>query len=265
MAGGGSATARTPPRQAGRSVCPTRHRRLPSRKGTTMTTTDERPRTRSTSRGRGVRPGRRRPGRRLQRRPGLPRRPAGPLARARLRPAARPAPSSPSAPASPSATCGSGSPPRPPPATSSTTPHAELHAAAEHAAVLADEEARLGTPGSSSSPRSGPRSTGSRTPSRPVRARLARARPAAVHRGRPLLPALYRSSLVNEWLPGARRARRAPAAGARVLDIGCGLGTATILMAAGIPALDVRRHGLPRGVDPAGRGRGREGRRRRTG
>ena len=48
--------------------------------------------------------------------------------------------------------------------------------------------------------------------------------------------------------------------GATVADIGCGHGASTILMAAGVPAVDLRRLGLPPGVDrdrPAAGGRGR--------
>ncbi len=71
----------------------------------------------------------------------------------------------------------------------------------------------------------------------------------------------YRSSLVAEWLPAIDGLVERLEAGIRVADIGCGLGYGDDPDGRGLPALDLRRGGLPRGVDPA-RPRGRPGRRR---
>ena len=68
------------------------------------------------------------------------------------------------------------------------------------------------------------------------RRRLARARPAPVRRRGPVLPDLYRSSLVAEWLPAVDGLVERLESGIRVVDVGCGLGSATILMAQAFPA-----------------------------
>ena len=47
---------------------------------------------------------------------------------------------------------------------------------------------------------------------------------------------VYRNVLVQEWLPAAPAVVEKLAAGARVLDVGCGLGTATLTMAEAFPA-----------------------------
>ena len=89
--------------------------------------------------------------------------------------------------------------------------------------------------------------------SAPARGGLARARRRRVRRLRAVLPARVRRQ------PG--RAAGCPRStgwstklrdGARVADIGCGHGASTVLMAHGVPAVDVRRLGLPRRVDRRG-------------
>jgi len=45
----------------------------------------------------------------------------------------------------------------------------------------------------------------------------------------------YRAHLINEWIPALEGAEAKLKAGARVADIGCGLGTSTILMAQAYP------------------------------
>ena len=77
---------------------------------------------------------------------------------------------------------------------------------------------------------------------------------------------MYNAHLIDRVAPGARRRRRRSSRrGARVADVGCGHGASTILMAQAFPNVDVRRLGLPRGVD-RGRPRAcRGGRGRRPG
>ena len=53
---------------------------------------------------------------------------------------------------------------------------------------------------------------------------LARARLAPLQRRRPLLPHLYRNSLLAEWLPAVDGLAERLESGIRVLDVGCGLG-----------------------------------------
>ena len=85
------------------------------------------------------------------------------------------------------------------------------------------------------------------------RARLARARTRRARGLRAVLPArLPRATWSTAgcrrstaWSPSSQR-------GARVADVGCGFGASTILMAQAFPALDLRRLGLPRGLDRRG-------------
>ena len=49
----------------------------------------------------------------------------------------------------------------------------------------------------------------------------------------------YRSALVNQWLPALDGVADRLAAGGRVLDVGCGFGTATVLLAEAYPAATV--------------------------
>ena len=55
----------------------------------------------------------------------------------------------------------------------------------------------------------------------------------------------YDAHLVAEWLPALDGVTAKLTAGATVADVGCGHGASTILMATGLPALAVRRFGLP--------------------
>ena len=66
----------------------------------------------------------------------------------------------------------------------------------------------------------------------------------------------YNASLVSGWLPALDGVVGKLEAGALVADIGCGHGSSTILMAAGLPGVHLRRLGLSRGLDPDGPGAG---------
>ena len=63
---------------------------------------------------------------------------------------------------------------------------------------------------------------------------------------------MYRNSLLTEWLPAVDGLVERLESGIRVLDVGCGLGRPDDHAGRGVPELDLRRRGLPRGVDPAG-------------
>ena len=72
----------------------------------------------------------------------------------------------------------------------------------------------------------------------------------------------YRAHLISEWIPALGDTEAKLKAGAKVADVGCGLGTSTILMAAGLSEIHVRRFRLSSEVhrDGArGRGQGRRG------
>jgi SAM-dependent methyltransferase len=67
---------------------------------------------------------------------------------------------------------------------------------------------------------------------------------------------LYRNSLIGEWLPAVDGLVDRLQAGVRVLDVGCGLGTATLLMAEHFPAstfvgIDVHAESLRRASQAA--------------
>ena len=82
------------------------------------------------------------------------------------------------------------------------------------------------------------------------RARLARAQHRRPRRAASGSSApMYNAHLVGEWLPALDGVVAKLERGARVADIGCGHGASTILMAQAFPNVDVRRLGLPRGVD----------------
>ena len=61
----------------------------------------------------------------------------------------------------------------------------------------------------------------------------------------------YRNSLLTEWLPAVDGLIERLTAGIRVLDVGCGLGVPTIMLAEAFPNSTFVGVGLPRGVDPA--------------
>ena len=62
----------------------------------------------------------------------------------------------------------------------------------------------------------------------------------------------YLANLVPSWIPALDGVAAKLAAGARVADVGCGLGASTVLLAEAYPQLDGHRLGLPRRVDRAG-------------
>ena len=75
----------------------------------------------------------------------------------------------------------------------------------------------------------------------------------------------YVAYLIDAWIPALDGVEAKLRAGARVVDVGCGHGSSTILMAKAYPAVPLRRRRLPRRLDRDGpRARGR-GRRRVTG
>ena len=59
----------------------------------------------------------------------------------------------------------------------------------------------------------------------------------------------YVANLVPSWIPALDGVHDKLLAGARVADIGCGLGASTILLAGAYPQLGLHRLGLPRPVD----------------
>jgi hypothetical protein len=73
----------------------------------------------------------------------------------------------------------------------------------------------------------------------------------------------YIANLIPSWIPALDGVEDKLRAGARVADIGCGLGASTILLAQAYPNSAFTRVGLPRAVDRAGpqAGRRRGGRR----
>ena len=75
----------------------------------------------------------------------------------------------------------------------------------------------------------------------------------------------YVAELVPNWIPALDGVEAKLTAGARVADVGCGLGSSSVLLGAGLPAQHGRRLGLPRRVDRAGPQKGRRGRASPTG
>ena len=73
----------------------------------------------------------------------------------------------------------------------------------------------------------------------------------------------YQANLVTAWLPALEGVEAKLRAGARVADLGCGHGVVDDPDGRGVPRVDVRRHGLPRGLDRRRAGAGTRGRRRR--
>ena len=72
----------------------------------------------------------------------------------------------------------------------------------------------------------------------------------------------YIANLVPSWIPALDGVQDKLRAGAKVADIGCGLGASTILLAQEYPNSHCHRLGLPRPVDRAGaQAGGRRGRR----
>ena len=139
----------------------------------------------------------------------------------------------------------SGSTPRPPGSSSSTTPaRGALHAAAG-ARGRADRRDQPGVPARllPDRARHGPRlPPGRRRGTDRRRARLARAQRRRARGLRAVLPAGVRREPGGRVAAGARRrGREARSAEPRVADVGCGHGASTVLMAAGVPALDVHR------------------------
>ena len=59
----------------------------------------------------------------------------------------------------------------------------------------------------------------------------------------------YLANLVPAWIPALEGVETKLHAGAKVADIGCGHGASTMLHGGLLPGLDIRRLGLPRGVD----------------
>ena len=62
----------------------------------------------------------------------------------------------------------------------------------------------------------------------------------------------YIANLVPSWIPALDGVEAKLAAGARVADVGCGLGASTVLLAQAYPEVDLHRLRLPRRVDRAG-------------
>ena len=81
---------------------------------------------------------------------------------------------------------------------------------------------------------------------------LARARPGRLHRHRSVLPARYAANLVPSWLPALDGVVNKLQAGGRVADVGCGLGTSSVLLAQAYPESTHRRLRLPPAVDRPG-------------
>ncbi len=63
----------------------------------------------------------------------------------------------------------------------------------------------------------------------------------------------YIANLVPSWIPALDGVEAKLTAGATVADLGCGLGRVDRADGPGVPRVDVRGLGLPRGVDRAGR------------
>ena len=62
----------------------------------------------------------------------------------------------------------------------------------------------------------------------------------------------YATNLVESWLPALTGVVDKLAAGATVVDVGCGHGSLDSPDGAGLPGIDLRRNRLPRGLDPSG-------------
>ncbi len=74
----------------------------------------------------------------------------------------------------------------------------------------------------------------------------------------------YNANLVDAWIPALDGVQAKLERGARVADVGCGHGASTIIMAQGVPEVDLRRLRLPRARrSSSARERARAGRRRR--
>ena len=154
----------------------------------------------------------------------------------------------------------SGSPRRPPSATSPTTPATgSFSLPAEHAMVLADED----------SPAFGAATFEVITGVHAATDKLAHAyatgdgvgwheHDSRVFTGvERFFGTLYRNSLIAEWLPAVDGLAERLEAGIRVVDVGCGLGTATIMLAEAFPKsrfVGVDYH--EESIQPGNRGRG---------
>ena len=69
----------------------------------------------------------------------------------------------------------------------------------------------------------------------------------------------YNANLLSAWLPALDGVVEKLERGATVADVGCGHGSSTILMATGVPAVDLHRLRLPRRLDRDGAGAGARG------
>ena len=141
-----------------------------------------------------------------------------------------------------SATCASGSTPRPPAATSPTTPASGRYTLPpEQAVALADETSPAFVPGAfqviAAAMWAAPRIDRGFPHRRG--ARLGRAGSLPVRGHRALLPLrLHRQPGRAPWIPALDGVEAKLERGARVADVGCGLGASTILMAQAVPQVE---------------------------